>query len=258
MARTILHVDMDAFFASVEQRDHPQWRGKPVVVGGSTERGVVSAASYEARAYGVRSAMPMRQARRLCPHAIFLPVRRRRYAQVSAQVMEILGSYTPLLEKLSIDEAFLDVTASTALFGPGPEIAAQIKRRIREELQLTASVGVAPNKFLAKLASDLRKPDGLVVVAPEDVALFLRDLPIQRLWGVGPATARALTHLGIGTIGELAEYPVEILRRRLGSAGDALHRLARGEDERPVQPTSEDVRPPSPPTPPIPPIWRTC
>lgn len=240
MARTILHVDMDAFYASIEQRDQPELRGRPVVVGGSREgRGVVSAASYEARRFGVHSAMPSSQAYRLCPEAVFLPVRMRVYAQVSVQVMAVLQSYTPLVEKLSIDEAFLDVTGSRALFGSGVEIAGAIKARIRGELQLSASVGVAPNKFLAKLASDLRKPDGLVVVPEEDPAGFLRDLPISRLWGVGPAMERELAKLGLHTIGDLAGYPVDVLERRFGTAGPGLHRLARGEDDRPVEPTSE-------------------
>jgi len=240
MARTILHVDMDAFYAAVEQRDRPELRGRPVIVGGSHEgRGVVSAASYEARRFGVHSAMPTSQARRLCPQGVFLPVRMRHYGAVSAQVMAILESYTPLVEKLSIDEAFLDVTASRALFGSGESIAHAIKGRVRAELCLTASVGVAPSKFLAKLASDLRKPDGLVVVPPDRVADFLRDLPLSRLWGVGPATERELARLGIRTIGELAAYPVDVLRQRLGSAGDLLQRLARGEDDRPVEPSIE-------------------
>lgn len=240
MARTILHVDMDAFYASIEQRDHPELLGKPVIVGGSPEeRGVVSAASYEARRYGVRSAMPMAQARRLCPEGVFLPVRMARYRQVSSQVMAILHCFTPLVEKLSVDEAFLDVTGSEALFGSGVEIARAIKERIRSELSLTASVGVAPNKFLAKVASDLRKPDALVVVPPEGVEEFLSTLPVSRLWGVGPATERSLRRLGIQTIGQLAAYPVETLRRRLGRAGEALHRLARGEDDRPVEPSTE-------------------
>ena len=231
---------MDAFFAAVEQRDHPELLGRPVIVGGSAEgRGVVSAASYEARRFGVHSAMPTSQARRLCPEGVFLPVRMAQYGRVSAQVMAILGSYTPLLEKLSIDEAFLDVTESRALFGPGAQIARAIKDRVRAELHLTASVGVAPNKFLAKLASDLRKPDGLVIVPPDDVAGFLRDLPISRLWGVGPATEKELARLGIRTIGQMAAYPAETLRRRFGASGDGLHRLARGEDDREVIPSTD-------------------
>ncbi|NLC57350.1 MAG: DNA polymerase IV [Armatimonadetes bacterium] len=240
MARTILHVDMDAFYAAIEQRERPELRGKPVIVGGSVEdRGVVSAASYEARRFGVHSAQPTAQARRLCPEGVFLPVRPHLYRQVSRQVMAILRHYTPLVEPLSIDEAFLDVTGSRSLFGDGEAIARAIQARIRSELQLTASVGVAPNKFLAKLASDLRKPNGLVVVPPDQVAAFLRDLPVSRLWGVGPATERQLTRLGLRTIGEVAACPVAVLRLRLGAAGEALHRLAHGEDDRPVEPDTE-------------------
>src|SRR6266545_3801806 len=182
----ILHVDMDAFYASIEQRDRPELRGKPVIVGGSAEaRGVVSTASYEARTYGVHSAMPTATARRLCPHGVFLPVRMGHYAEIARQIREIFFSFTPFVEPLSLDEAFLDVRGSEHLFGPAPVIARQIKDRIRHETGLVASVGVAANKFLAKLVGDLGKPDGLVVLEPERVREVLDPLPVSRLWGVG-------------------------------------------------------------------------
>jgi DNA polymerase-4 len=228
---------MDAFYASIEQRDRPELRGRPVVVGADPRgRGVVSAASYEARRFGIHSAMPIGDAYRRCPEAAFLPVDMARYAQVSEAIMAILASFTPLVEPLSLDEAFLDVTGSQALHGTPVEIARRIKLRIRTEVALTASAGVAPNKFLAKIASDLEKPDGLVVVGPGQEAAFLRDLPIGRLWGVGPATERALTGLGLRTIGDLAGASPARLRQRLGASGERLRALARGEDTRPVVP----------------------
>src|SRR5262245_50811571 len=196
----ILHVDMDAFYAAIEQRERPELRGRPVIVGGrAEERGVVSTASYEARAFGVRSAMPMKTARRLCPQAAFLPVRMGLYAQVGRQVRQLLSSYTGLVEPLSLDEAFLDVRGTIGHFGTGPQIARQIKDRIRDEIGLTASVGVSVNKFLAKFASDLRKPDALVVIAPEDVRATLDPLPVRRLWGVGPRAEARLHGLGVKT-----------------------------------------------------------
>jgi DNA polymerase IV len=235
--RTVLHVDMDAFYASVEQRDRPELAGRPVVVGAAPGgRGVVTAASYDARRFGVRSAMPIGRAVRLCPHAVYLPVDHEKYAQVSSQVMGILADFTPLLEPVSIDEAFLDVTSSRRLFGDGRAIAKRIKDRIRGELCLTASVGVAANKFVAKVASDLDKPDGLVVVPAGCEADFLAPLPVGRLWGVGRTTEGALEGLGIRTIGQLARMPDETLRRRLGTSGLTLRVLALGHDERPVKP----------------------
>ena len=233
---TILHVDLDAFFAAVEQRDRPELRGKPVIVGGSdpTARGVVSAASYEARRYGVHSAMPLRTAYALCPHGVFLAVDGRRYQAASRDVMEILRRFTPLVEPISIDEAFLDVTASRALFGDGPTIAATIKAAVRDEVGLTASVGVAATKLVAKVASDLRKPDGLVVVPPGDEAAFLAPLPISRLWGVGEKTADALREYGVVTIGDLAALPEDLLVRRFGKHGGSLGARARGIDADPV------------------------
>jgi len=232
---TILHVDLDAFFAAVEQRDRPELRGRPVIVGGDRgARGVVSAASYEARAFGVRSAMPLRTAAALCPGGVFLPVDGAKYRRESRRVMEILGRFTPILEQVSIDEAFLDVAGSEALFGPPAEIARLIRTTVRGEVGLTASVGVATTKLVAKVASDLRKPDGLVVVAAGEEAAFLAPLPIGRLWGVGEATRAALAEQGVRTIGELAALPVDVLVRRLGPHGATLHERARGIDPSPV------------------------
>jgi len=235
-ARQILHVDMDAFFASVEQRDDPSLRGRPVLVGGPSKRAVVCAASYEARPFGARSAMPMAEALRRCPHAVVVPVRHARYAEVSAQVFEVFRRFTPLVEGLSLDEAFLDVTASRALFGDGPAIAAQIKAAIRRDLDLTASAGVAPTKFAAKIASDLGKPDGLLVV-PADVAGFLAPLPLERMWGVGPRAAERLHAAGLATIGDLARAPAPRLHELLGAAwGEHVRVLAQGIDDRDVVP----------------------
>jgi DNA polymerase IV len=233
--RAILHVDMDAFYASVEQRDDPALRGKPVIVGGRSRRGVVLAASYEVRPYGVRSAMSMAEALRRAPGAIVVPPRMARYAEASEQVFAIFHRYTPLVEPLSLDEAFLDVTGSQAIFGDGVTIAGAIKRAVREELRLTASAGVAPCKFAAKIASDLRKPDGLVVVPP-DVAAFLAPLPIERMWGIGPKTAPKMRALGYQTIGDLARADEAALERALGSWGLDVSRLARGDDARDVVP----------------------
>ena len=235
-SRTILHVDLDAFFAAVEQRDRPELRGRPVIVGGGgpTDRGVVSAASYEARRYGVHSAMPLRVAGRLCPDAVFLPVDGAKYLAVSREVMTILRRFTPLVEPISIDEAFLDVTASRALFGDGEAIAGSIKAAIRDEIRLTASVGVATTKLVAKIASDLRKPDGLVVVGSGDEASFLAPLAISRLWGVGEQTAAALRDYGVATIGDLAALPPDLLVNRFGKHGAALADRARGVDPDPV------------------------
>jgi len=234
--RTILHVDLDALFAAVEQRDHPELRGKPVVVGigWSNDRGVVSAASYEARRFGVHSAMPIRTAKRLCPDCLFVPVNGAQYQRVSREVMAILRRFTPLVEPVSIDEAFLDVTGSRRLFGDGETIGRAIKRAIREELELTASVGVATTKLVAKIGSDLRKPDGLVVVAPGAEATFLAPLPISRLWGVGPKTATALRDFGVLTIGDLQVLDRADLARRLGDHGGTLVARAHGLDPDPV------------------------
>jgi DNA polymerase-4 len=233
--RTILHVDLDAFFAAVEQRDRPELRGLPVIVGGDpTGRGVVSASSYEARAFGVHSAMSLREAFRRCPDGVFLPVDGRRYQQASRDVMAVLRRYTPVVEPISIDEAFLDVTGSRALFGDGPTIARAIKAAVRDEVGLTASVGVATTKLVAKVASDLRKPDGLVVVDPGDEAAFLAPLAISRLWGVGAKTAAVLDDYGVRTIGDLAALSPDLVVRRFGKHGASLVARARGMDADPV------------------------
>jgi DNA polymerase-4 len=240
LIRRIIHIDMDAFYASVEQSDNPAFKGLPVIVGGNPEkRGVVSAASYEARAFGVHSAMPASQAKRLCPRGIFLPVRMDRYREVSEKIFEILREYTPLIEPLSLDESFLDVTGSLRIFGPALHLAREMKRRILEATGLTASAGIAPNKFLAKIASDLKKPDGLVEIQPGEVQVFLRDLPISRLWGVGKSTEEALKRMGILRVGQLAAYPAERIERKMGKFGLELMALARGEDDRPVTPESD-------------------
>lgn len=235
--RHILHVDMDAFFAAIEQRDRPELRGKPVLVGGDPRgRGVVSTASYEARRFGCHSAMPMANAVRLCPKAVIVRPHMKRYAEASRQVFDILGRFTPLVEPVSIDEAFLDVTGSTRLLGSPVQIAQELKRQIRLETDLTASVGVAPNKFLAKLASDHEKPDGLVLVDPCEIQVFLDPLPIARLWGVGRATLPKLQALGVRTFADLRRIPREELRRRFGESGERFYRLVRGIDDREVVP----------------------
>jgi DNA polymerase-4 len=232
----ILHVDMDAFYASVEQRDSPELRGKPVIVGGPSRRGVVCAASYEARPFGVRSAMPMGEAVRRCPQAIVVPVHMGRYQEVSASVFEVFRRFTPLVEGLSLDEAFLDVTASRSLFGEPERIARAIKDAIRNELGLVASAGVAPCKFVAKVASDFEKPDGLTVVREADVAGFLAPMPIERMWGVGPKTAPRLRDHGFATLGDLAAAPAHVLEGVLGTWGTHVRELARGNDPRSVDP----------------------
>jgi DNA polymerase IV len=235
--RTILHLDLDAFYASVEQLDDPALRGRPVIVGGPSRRGVVCAASYEARRFGVRSAMPTARARRLCPDGVFLPPRFDRYGALSERVFAIYRRYTPLVEPLSLDEAFLDVTASRALHGEGPAIAAAVKRAVRDECGLTVSAGVADVKLAAKIASDLGKPNGLVVVPPGGVAAFLAPLPVARLWGVGPVTEAALRKLGVATIGDLLRTPESALGSVLGgSHARDLQALARGDDPREVVP----------------------
>jgi len=238
LRRTILHLDLDAFYASVEQLDDASLRGKPVIVGGPSGRGVVCAASYEARRFGVRSALPTAEARRLCPEGIFLPPRFDRYAELSGEVFALYRSYTPLVEPLSLDEAFLDATASRALHGDGRAIARSLKERVRAQTGLTVSAGVADCKMAAKIASDLGKPDGLVVV-PEDTASFLAPLPVSRLWGVGKVTEAALRELGVGTIGDLARCPETLLVGRFGVNGARMRALARGEDPRPVVPDEE-------------------
>jgi DNA polymerase-4 len=242
VGRTILHVDLDAFYASVEQRDDPSLRGRPVIVGGHERRGVVCAASYESRRFGVRSAMPMAQALSLCPRAVVLRPRMGHYAEVSASFFAILGRFSPLCEALSLDEAFLDVTGAERLLGDGRAVATAIKRAVRDELELVASVGVATVKLVAKIASDLGKPDGLVVVEPDGVRSFLDPLPIGRLWGVGEVTGRQLAELGIRTFGDVVRGGEALLAARLGrEAAARLAALARGEDDRPVEPERRPV-----------------
>jgi DNA polymerase-4 len=228
---------MDAFYASVEQRDNPRLRGKPVIVGGAPHlRGVVSAASYEARAYGVRSAMPTARALRLCPQAILIPGRMRRYAEISNIVFGIFQRFTPLVQPISLDEAFLDVTASQRLHGDPVAIAQTVRAAIREETGLTGSVGVASCRFVAKIASEMDKPDGLTVIPEEEMIARLGVLPVSRIWGVGPIAARRLESLGIRTIEQVREWPVEALEREMGKAGVELHHLAHGRDDSEVLP----------------------
>ena len=237
--RAITHVDMDAFYAAVEQRDRPELRGQPVIVGADPRgRGVVSACSYEARVFGVRSAMPISRAYRLCPHGVYLPVDMAKYARVSGEIMAILGTFSPLVEPVSVDEAFLDLTGTETLWGPPVEAVRRIKARIRGETGLTASAGLAANKFVAKVASDLKKPDGLVVVPAGGESAFLAPLPIERLWGVGKATAKELQALGVATIGQLQVLTPAVLAARLGPHGPDLLDLAHGRDERAVEPFS--------------------
>jgi DNA polymerase-4 len=238
--RRVVHVDMDAFYAAVEQLDHPELRGRPVIVGADPKagrgRGVVSTASYEARIFGVHSALPISQAYRLCPQAIYLPVRMARYQEISERILAIFQRYTDVVEPVSIDEAFLDLSASTQLFGPVEDIARRIKHEILQQERLIASVGVAPNKFLAKLASDLSKPDGFLVLQASDVEAFLQDLPVSRLWGVGKKTTRQLEALGLRTIGQVAQWPQVQLTKQFGSLGTHIWQLAHGLDDRPVSP----------------------
>jgi DNA polymerase IV len=236
-AEPILHVDMDAFYASVEILKDPSLEGRPVVVGGSGARGVVMSASYQARRFGVSSAMPSARARRLCPDAVFVPPDFASYQAYSTRLREVLLSFTPLVEPLSLDEAFLDVSGATRLFGEPAEIAGAVRGRVREELSLTCSVGVAPNKFLAKMASAAAKPDGVVVVVAHGVVGFLHPLPVRALWGVGERTHEVLERLGVRTVGELATVPGRVLERTLGEAhARHLAALASGRDERTVVP----------------------
>jgi len=234
--RIILHLDMDAFFASVEQMDDPSLRGKPVVVGGLSDRGVVSTASYEARQFGVHSAMPMATARNLCPHAVFLSGRRRRYSQISAQIMAMLQDYSPVVEKASIDEAYMDLTGCERLLGPARDIAEKIKAGIYRQHGLTCSVGLAPNKFLAKIASDLDKPDGLRIIHVDSVQEFMAALPVAKLPGVGTKTVSRLHELGIRFCAQISQYSLEFWEAKWGKRGKELYFLAQGHDQAPVVP----------------------
>ncbi|HOO78171.1 MAG TPA: DNA polymerase IV [bacterium] len=238
--RKIIHIDMDAFFAAIEQRDDPRLRGKPVAVGSPRGRSVVCTASYEARRYGVHSALPSSAARRRCPSLIFVPPRFEAYREVSEAIRAIFAAYTDLVEPLSLDEAFLDVTANLKGIPSATAIAREIKLRIRAETGLTGSAGISVNKFLAKVASDLRKPDGLTVIRPEAVESFVAALPPAKIPGIGPATLKKLRGLGVRTTGDIRLFPVEELCKRLGSFGPTLHELAFGIDGRPVVP----ARPP--------------
>jgi DNA polymerase IV len=238
MIRRILHIDMDAFYASVEQADQPELRGKPVIIGGS-RRGVVSAASYEARPFGVHSAMPIFQARKLCPQGIFLPVRMRRYQEVSRQVMFILETISPLVEQVSIDEAYVDITGTESLHGPPEILARKIKEAIRERTTLSSSVGIAPNRFLAKIASELNKPDGLTFLKEQDVPALLRSLPIGKLPGIGEKTAQLLKGLGVAVAADILRFSQEFWVKRLGKSGAHLYQRARGIGSATVTPHAE-------------------
>jgi DNA polymerase-4 len=240
-SKHIIHLDMDAFYPSVEALDNPALKGKPVIVGGSKERGVVSSASYEARKFGIYSAQPMARARRLCPDGIFLPVRMSRYQEISGQVLKIFHGFTPLVEPLSIDEAFLDVTGSTRIFGPPETIAKLIKKTILMQTGLTVSAGVAPSKFVAKIASDIDKPDGLTVVSPNEVREFLDPLSVEKMWGVGKMTRLTLRGFNIRTFRELRQTPAGFLEKKFGKHGINMHLLAMGIDDRDVIP-EHDVK----------------
>ena len=234
--RTIIHVDMDAFFASVEQQDAPKLRGKPVLVSGSTgKRGVVAAVSYEARPYGVKSGMPLLSALRRCPHAVVVKAEHRKYSHISRQILDILKQFTPLVEPFSIDEAFLDVSGCQLLWGSPQELAILIKERVRESTGLTCSIGIAPNRLLAKMAATMMKPDGMVTLTMADVPDLLWPLPIEKLYGVGESTAQRLRKLGISTIGALARAPHHLLIQQLGPNAARWCQLAQGQDDTPVQ-----------------------
>ena len=230
---------MDAFYASVEEMDRPELRGKPVIVGGTSNRGVVSAASYEARKFGVRSAMPIFEAKRRCPHGIFIPVRMGRYQEVSRQVMHILERYSPVIEQVSIDEAYMEVSGLERLFGSPVELATRMKQEVKERTALTCSVGIAPNKFLAKIASEFRKPDGLTVISPGEAEPFAASLPIEKIPGVGKKTVDRLKAMGVSRLGHVGDLPEQVLSRAVGKFGRTLLAFARGEDDSPVVPYSD-------------------
>jgi len=237
--KQIIHLDMDAFYPAVEVLDNPALKGKPVIVGGSQKRGVVSSASYEARKFGVHSAQPIATAVRLCPDGLFLPVRMSRYKEVSKHIFKIFCQFTPLVEPLSIDEAFLDVTGSQRLLGQAKDIAKKIKQTVFEETGLTVSAGVAPSKFVAKIASDMEKPDGLTIVPHGKVREFLDPLPIKKMWGVGKVTQVALAKLNIRTFRDLSQVPPEVLEKKFGKQGVKMHLLSTGIDDRDVEPAHD-------------------
>lgn len=234
MNRVILHIDMDAFYASVEQMDNPTLKGRPVIVGGTSHRGVVSAASYEAREFGVRSAMPIFKAKQRCPDGVYLPVRMNRYQEVSRQVMEILKRFSPLVEQVSIDEAYMDISGVDRLLGLPIDMGLEVKRSIRETTSLTCSIGIAPNKFLAKVASDLHKPDGLTIIPPEKVPKFIEKLPIEKVPGVGKKTVQTLHKMKVLTLGDVQNLSERELLKKTGKFGERLLALSRGIDETPV------------------------
>jgi DNA polymerase-4 len=234
MEHLILHIDMDAFYASIEQLDNPKLKGKPVIVGGTSDRGVVSTASYEARKFGIHSAMPIYLAKKKCPQAIFVPVSMDRYQAVSERVMEILEKFSPLIEQISIDEAYLDISGLEKVFGSPAEVALKIKIQIKQELALTCSIGIAPNKFLSKIASDIKKPDGLFIIEPEDVLPFIQKLPIKKISGVGDKTLKALEDIGIHYLGDVPTIPMHILKKAVGQFSRRLLELSHGIDDSPV------------------------
>jgi DNA polymerase-4 len=237
--RIIMHVDMNAFFASVEQQRDPSLKGKPVAVVGSSKRTIVTTCSYEARAFGVRTGMALWEAKRCCPELIMVVGKNREYAAISSKIMALMFDYTPLVETFSIDEAFLDISGSMSLFGTPENIACLLKSGIKEQFGLTCSIGIAPNKLLAKLASDMQKPDGLTVIPPDHVSAIMEKTPIRDLCGIGKKTEKSLAMLGIRTCGELGRFPVKILRQKFGIIGDHLHRMGLGLDDSPVVPPEE-------------------
>ncbi|MCM0083314.1 DNA polymerase IV [Geomonas sp. Red32] len=237
--RIILHIDMNAFFASVEQQSNPELRGKPIAVTGAAKRTVITTCSYEARAFGVKTGMNAWEARQKCPELIFVVGNNRKYTYTSTEIIKIMREYTPMVEVFSIDEAFLDVTGSLSLFGSPERIAHLIKEQIREGFGLTCSVGIAPNKLLAKLASDMQKPDGLTVIPPNEISRILERVPVKDICGIGPKLQQQLTKLGVRTCGELGRFPVEILKRKFGVVGEKLHQMGLGIDHSPVVPEEE-------------------
>lgn len=239
LTRSILHIDMDAFFAAVEVLDNPSLEGKPVIVGGTSNRGVVSTASYEARKFGVHSAMPLFKAKERCPQGIFVPVRKGRYAEVSRQIMDTLEEFSPLVEQVSIDEAYLDITGTEDLFGSPEGVARRIKERIRTKTHLTCSIGIAPNRFLAKIASEMNKPDGLTILKVHEMDEFLAGLPVEKLSGVGKRTVEGLKRYGIEKVGDLRRFSKEHLVKEFGKFGRRLHELAKGQDDSRVVPCRE-------------------